>query len=188
MTGDKMRGIYFIKKGKIKCVKFAPNGKEVIIKLAGKGEPLGYSMAYLDTDRYEYSAVCMEDCQVCFLPYLAAKNEIQINTELLRLIANVQYKDMHTMAQTIVNGSFKNVRERIAYAILSLKQKFGLDTVGFIDIEITRQEIANMSATTIESAIRFMSEFQKDKIIYLKNHKIKIMDSVKLDKIVGNSK
>jgi len=186
MEGDKKKGLYFIKSGKLKCVKFDRNDREVILKLAGNGDVLGYSMMYIGVDRYEYCTICMEDSRVCFLPFQMAKNEIQGNYELLKLIAQLQYKDMVAMANIILNGSAKNVRERIGYAILILKQKFGNDAEGYIDIAITREEIANMSATTTESSIRYMSEFQKDGIIHIKKKKIKITDIRKFNKMVGN--
>jgi CRP-like cAMP-binding protein len=185
MEGDKKKGIFFVKIGKIKCVKFDRNDREVIIKLATKGEMLGYSMVFTEVEHYEYCAVCMEDSKVCFLPYSMAKDEIQSNYELLKLIAQLQHKDMLSMVQVIMNGSIKNVRERIAYSIFMLKQTFGNDGEGYIDIAITREEIANMSATTTESSIRYMSEFQKDGIIHIKNRKIKITDIQKFAKIVG---
>lgn len=85
----------------------------------------------------------------------------------------------------ILNINSKNVRERIATSILNLQQTFGSDENGNIDIAVTREEIANMSATTTESAIRFISEFKQENLISLENRKIQVVNLAKLQKIAG---
>ncbi len=186
MEGDKKKGIYFIKQGKVKCVRFDRSGKEIIFKFSTSGETLGYSMIFVGTENHEYCAICMDDTVICFIPYHITKNDLQNNYELLKLLSQIQYEDMASMLQTIMNGANKNVRERIAYAILLLQQKFGNDKEGYTDISVTREEIANMSATTTESSIRYISEFQKEKVIDIKNRKIKILDTAKFFKLLGS--
>jgi CRP-like cAMP-binding protein len=188
MEGDKKKGIYFIKEGKIKCIKLDQEGKEVIFNFVTSGDTLGYSLIFLDAENHEYCSVCMEDSTICYMPYHLTKNEIQNNHEFLKLITQILYKDMSSLLQIVMNGAHKNVRERIASSIMILQQKFGNDEEGYINISVTREELANMSATTIESSIRYISEFQKDKIINIRNKKIKITDVIKFSKLIGNAK
>jgi CRP-like cAMP-binding protein len=185
LEGDHMKGIYFIRHGKIKCVKSEGKGKEVLFQFAGKGDVLGHSVLYTKRALHEFGSISMEDTDVCFLPWHAIKNDLHQHVELLKCLAQVQYQDFLSLMWTTMNVCVNSVRERLAHSILHLSQKFGLDPEGFIDISITREEMANMAATSTESSIRFISEFQKEKIICVKNKKIKILDPAKLNKLTN---
>jgi CRP/FNR family transcriptional regulator len=77
----------------------------------------------------------------------------------------------------------KHVRERIAEAILLLKECYGVTADGkTINSNLTRKEIANIAGTTTETSIRILSEFQKDKIISLNGKDITIINEEKLFK------
>ena len=76
----------------------------------------------------------------------------------------------------------KPVRERVAETILFLKETYGLDTDNHINVFLTREEIANLVGTATETAIRLLSEFNKDHIIELSGKKIKILNHDKLVK------
>jgi CRP/FNR family transcriptional regulator len=73
------------------------------------------------------------------------------------------------------------VRERIAEAILFIKETYGFEEDGItISATFTREEIANIVGTATETAIRLLSELNKDKIIQLDGKKIIILDLPKL--------
>lgn len=72
----------------------------------------------------------------------------------------------------------KNVRERLAELLLSLKTTHGVKENGRwkIDLKLTREEMATMIGTANETLIRFMTEFkdagiieQEGKVIYIVN-------------------
>ncbi len=52
------------------------------------------------------------------------------------------------------------------------KRKFGLDKDGAIDVNLTREELANMVGTATESVIRLISEFKDEGLIELQGKKI----------------
>jgi CRP/FNR family transcriptional regulator len=70
----------------------------------------------------------------------------------------------------------------MAETILFLKETYGLDNENHVNILLTREEIANLVGTATETAIRLLSEFNKDHIIELSGKKIKILDNIKLTK------
>lgn len=82
----------------------------------------------------------------------------------------------------IVSLSQKNVRERMAEALLFFKATYGFEPDGqTLNVQFSREEIADFVGTSTESAIRLLSEFNHDKFIELKGKKIKIIN---LDKLV----
>ena len=60
---------------------------------------------------------------------------------------------------------------------------FGEDEDGNIDVQLSREEISNVIGTATESAIRLLSELNKDKVILLKGKRIKILNKEALKRI-----
>lgn len=78
------------------------------------------------------------------------------------------------------NHTHKTVKERLALTLLNLQNINGKDNEGYIKLQLSREEIANMVGTATESCIRLMSEFKKEKFIELSGKKIKIINEKKL--------
>lgn len=55
----------------------------------------------------------------------------------------------------------KTTRQRLAEMLLWLKETFGLDENDCIDVNLTREEIANMVGTATESLIRLIGDLKK---------------------------
>ena len=60
---------------------------------------------------------------------------------------------------------------------------FGLDEQNYLQISLTREELANIVGTATESVIRLLSEFKTDRLIELNGRKIKILNKKGLEKI-----
>ena len=73
------------------------------------------------------------------------------------------------------NLAHMNVKGRIANALLYLKQKFGTESNGFIDLSISRQDLASYTGTTYESLFRIMNELVAENAIYTDGKKIRIL-------------
>jgi len=77
----------------------------------------------------------------------------------------------------------KPVRERMAEALLFLKETYGFEKDNAtISVVLSREDIANLVGTATETAIRLLSEFKHDKIVVFVGKKIKILDMDKLVK------
>ena len=57
-----------------------------------------------------------------------------------------------------------------------LVSDFGLDEYNYLNISLTREELANLVGTATESVIRLLSEFKADKLVELNGRKIRIID------------
>src|SRR5690606_22988436 len=75
----------------------------------------------------------------------------------------------------------KPMEERVAEAILILKNTFGLNEEEFIDVALTREEFSNMLGTTTETAIRYLSDFRKRELIEMNGRWIKILEPRELE-------
>lgn len=180
--GNRISGFFCINSGIIKVFKTGFDGKEQIIRFAKKGDIIAYR-SVLSNELACTSAKVIEDCQVCFLPSEILVSFIKTNPtyalELMRLACH----ELGEANSFITDIAQKTVRERLAEVLLFLVNDFGLDNEQYLNISLTREELANIVGTATESVIRLLSEFKSDKLVELNGRKIRILNMKGLEKI-----
>jgi CRP/FNR family transcriptional regulator len=174
-------GLLIIKKGKVKIFKTDARGKIIIIGFLREGDIVGF-YTLLNGGANIYSASAIEETNILIVPKTFAKSTLENNKDFLLAVNKQLMHKMVRMLQKISHIAFKSVRESIAMSIIELSETFETDKYGFIDVGLTKEEIGQLSSTTTSAAIKLTNEFQKDKIILIKDRKIKIMNREKLYK------
>jgi CRP/FNR family transcriptional regulator len=183
--GNHPQGLYCIYSGKVKIHKLGTDGKERILRFAKKGNVIGYR-ALLSNDKYHASATAIEDSVICLFPKSVYPDHIAPNATLAMQLIRLLSADLKSAEHRAMNMVQKHVKERIAEALLMLRDFFGLEPDHMtINAVLTRESIGNMAGTTTETAIRTLSEFHRNKIISLAGKKIKIMSSQELLRIAN---
>lgn len=173
-------GLYCIQSGKIKLSSSGPDGKEQILRLINDGDILGYR-ALVSGERYHATATALEDCNFCYIDKEFFMALIAKNPSVVIALFKKMSDDLRVAEEHIVSLSQKNVRERMAEALLFFKATYGFESDGqTLNVQFSREEIADFAGTSTESAIRLLSEFNHDKLIELRGKRIKI---VNLDKL-----
>ena len=181
IQGNHPFGIYCISKGNIKLTKTGADGKETIVRIAKGGDILGHRSLFTD-DNYSATATAMEDTEVCFIDKKFILKVIENNPSVALSVINKLSRDMGTAEKKLSSLHQKNVRERLAELILSLKASHGVKENGKwkIDLKLTREELATMIGTANETLIRFMTEFKEAGIIEQEGKTIIIKDEEEL--------
>ena len=78
----------------------------------------------------------------------------------------------------ILDLAYESVRKRIATALVELKEKYS-ESDDF-SMKVSRETIASMAGTSIETAIRMLSEFKSDGLIEIHGSEIKVLNAHKL--------
>lgn len=172
--GDTMNGVYCIKEGTCKLVKMNSNGKDTILKLITKGDLLGQT-SILTESKASLSAVAVEDMQVCFIPKTELLSFIDTNKNFSFEVTKDVCQNLNSATDFAINHTHKTVKERLAIALLDILESAGNDDEGFLNLQLSREEIASMVGTATESCIRLLAELKKTGIIDLKAKKIKIL-------------
>ncbi len=180
--GEYLKGVYCVRYGISKLSKLSANGKDQIIKFVSNGEMLG-QRSVVAQEPANLKAVAVNDMEVCFIPkefiLQSLKNNPSYTVELLRNMAN----DLKEADDVIVNMSQKPVKQRVAEALLHLKNNFGEDNEDYLNITLSREDIANLVGTATESCIRILSEFKKEGLLETSGKKIKIINPNQLHHI-----
>jgi CRP-like cAMP-binding protein len=180
--GNRISGFYCINTGIIKVFKTGFDGKEQIIRFAKKGDIIAYR-SVLSNEPACTSAKVIEDCQVCFIPGEMLISFIKTNSTFALELLKLACHELGEANSFITDIAQKSVRERLAEVLLFLVNDFGLDSQQFLNISLTREELANIVGTATESVIRLLSEFKSDKLVELNGRRIKIINTKGLEKI-----
>lgn len=184
--GTRPLGVFCINQGKIKVYKTGAEGKDQIIQILKSGDLMGYR-AMLSEDQYPVSAETLEETTICFIPksdFLQVLNE---DSGFSRTILKSMSKDLGAMADSLTNLAQKPVRERLAGALLMLKDTYGMDGVedGPVEINLTREDLANIVGTATETLIRLLHDFKEENLIVTQGRKIKVLEPKKLVRIAN---
>ena len=180
--GNRISGFFCINSGIIKVFKTGFDGKEQIIRFAKKGDIIAYR-SVLSNELACTSAKVIEDCHVCFIPSEILISFIKSNPAYALELLKLACHELGEANSFITDIAQKTVRERLAEILLLLVHDFGLDDEQFLNISLTREELANIVGTATESVIRLLSEFKSDKLVELNGRKIKVLNKKGLEKI-----
>ncbi|MCX6300929.1 MAG: Crp/Fnr family transcriptional regulator [Bacteroidia bacterium] len=180
--GNRISGFYCVNKGIIKVFKTGFDGKEQIIRFAKPGDIIAYR-SVLSNESACTSAKVIEDCQVCFIPSEILIKLVKTNSSFAHELLKLACHELGEANSFITDIAQKTVRERLAEIIILLVNDFGLDEQNFLQISLTREELANIVGTATESVIRLLSEFKSDKLVELNGRKIRILNKKGLEKI-----
>ena len=173
--GEKLNGVYCVRDGVSKLSKLSANGKDQIVKLATKGEVMGQRSVIVE-ESANLSAVAVNDMEVCFIPKEVIVNTLQTNPDFTYEVLRHMAHELKEADDVIVNMSQKTVKQRIAEAFLYLKNNYGEDNEGYLNLTLSREDIANVVGTATESCIRIISEFKKKGYLKSSGKKLGIAD------------
>src|SRR5437763_4358052 len=162
--GDPADRIHFIVTGRVKIVKSA-GARDVIIEILGDGEPVG-AVAVFERRPFPAAAVAIEPSSILSIPEREFFVLLETRPEMTRhLLAGLTLRLIQLNKRLAdMTGSAEH---RAARLFLTLADRVGIPRGSgtFIPLPISRQEIADLIGTTLETAIRLMSRWQKDELL-----------------------
>jgi CRP-like cAMP-binding protein len=176
-------GIYYIKSGRVKKYKATTKGGEQIFYLCGAGELLGYH-ALLGEELYPDSAATIESSQITFIPKENFLKVLRNSTALSNTLLKALGHEFSLFINSITNLATKSVRERLAFNLLILEEKFKSheDPKAICQIILSRTDLANMVGTAKETLVRLLQDFKRSGIIEKTDKSISIIDRKRLIK------
>ncbi|VAW22674.1 Transcriptional regulator, Crp/Fnr family [hydrothermal vent metagenome] len=181
--GDKPLGFLMLISGKVKIFKEGVGGREQIIRMAKPLGIIGYRALFAD-ENHIASAVTLEESMICtidsgFIFSQALKNPAFSYKMICILSKELGFSNSRTVTLTQ-----KHIRGRLAESLILLKDKYGFEADGTtLKAFLSREDIANLSNMTTSNAIRTLSTFASEKVIAIDGRKIKILDTLRLERI-----
>jgi CRP-like cAMP-binding protein len=183
---DQPRNLYMVVKGEVKLLKQTEDGRETIVEMAYPGEIFGEE-AIFDGQPYPMTAQALDDLELLSITRTDFFTFMRDNPDLALEIITELGARLREAQNTIRALAMERVEWRIARILLMLSRKAGnveQDGVS-IDLPLTRQDIADMAATTVETTIRVLSNFKKLGILDTDKGKIILRDKEHLEEMVS---
>jgi CRP/FNR family transcriptional regulator len=187
--GEPSSRFFILSTGKVKITKISMEGKEMIIELISPGEFFG-GFAVLKGFPYPANAVAMEDSSVINIGRKDLLGIIERFPNIMFQITAHLSERVREFPDTLKNIALERVESRITSLLLKLAEKTGKKTATGeieIDMKLTKQDIAEMVGTTVETSIRVMSRLKKAGLIKNIGGRIVIRDRKELMAIVHPS-
>jgi CRP-like cAMP-binding protein len=177
--GDKGNGLFLLLKGRVKTVKLAEDGRELMTGMFGADSYLGIQ-ALLANEPFSDTATALEDSSLCLIPKDNLEKLLNlypnVGKEFIKLLSN----DIREKEEQLLQLAYNSVRKRLADAILRLNKQPGNDNDEF---KITREDLASMAGMATETVSRTLSDFKDEGLIEKKGSTIRILNPVKLAKM-----
>ncbi|MEK6450728.1 MULTISPECIES: Crp/Fnr family transcriptional regulator [Myroides] len=178
--GDNLNGVYCIKDGFCKLTKLNSNGKDTIVKLAKDGDLLG-QRSIINEETSNLTATAIEDMQICFIPKKEMMDYFTDNNKFSLLVTRDICNHLKDADKGLADHTHKTVKERLAIILLKLEEVGGTNQeTNALNIQLSREDLANMVGTATESCIRLLSDLKKEGIIELSGKKIILKDKAEL--------
>lgn len=177
LEGEAPEALFFVKTGKVKVLRHSTDGKDVVLRVTGPGQMLG-AVATFDGGGYAGTAQAIEECTLLLL----ARNDCLTLVSRYPVFALAVINDMgnrlRSSAEQIRSLAVERVEQRIARVLLKLGASAGSDLPEgrVIEMPLTRQDVADMTGTTVETAIRVMSKFRRNDLIRSRRGKVVLVD------------
>lgn len=171
--GDEVKGIYFIYSGIVKVHKKWGKGKELIIRFASNGSILGHRGLTSD-NIYSVSATAMAPAIVCYVDLDFFKWSLKVNHELSYNLMMFFAEELGEAEQKMHDLALVPVKERLREALIKLGKQFGHDEDGYINLRISRRDLAHFVGATYETVFRTLNEMSDEGSIALEKKRIKL--------------
>ena len=180
--GDPSTTFFIVLTGRIKVFKHGPDGHDIILEMFGPGGPLG-AVATYESRPYPASAAPVEPSSCLLIQRDEFFELLERHPQLVRgLLGSLSLRlvELTTRLAELTGG---RIETRFARLFLKLADQLGApsSTGIFVPLTLTRQELADLVGTTIETAIRIMSRWHKDEILITEREGFRVVDRAALE-------
>jgi CRP-like cAMP-binding protein len=165
--GDPAEWLMFVAEGQIKMLKQSESGRETILATFGPGQIVG-EVGVLIGDAYPATAQALEPAVTLSLRRDDYVDLVRSHPDLAWALIGELGRRLQRAHETIRSLAVEKVERRVARVLLRLASASGerLENGAVrITIALSRQDLADMAGTVIETAIRTTSKFQRQGLI-----------------------
>lgn len=177
--GDRGNGLYLVINGKVKTIKLAQDGRELMTGMYTNDDYLGVH-ALLSNEPFSDTATALEDTVLCLIPKEQLDELLNQYPDVAREFIKLLSNDIREKEDQLLQLAYHSVRKRMADAIvrLSRQQSGSAD-----DIKISREDLAAMAGMATETVSRTLSDFKDEGLIEKKGSIINILNLERLAKM-----
>lgn len=180
--GTGLKGMYFVNNGLVKVHKKWVGDKELIVRFAHDGDILGHRGLGIDMI-YSISATALSPTDLCFIDLDFFQKTLKVNQGFLYRLMLFFAEELKISEKKMQNLAHMPVKGRLAQALLSLREKFGVSESGAIKISLSKQDLSSFVGASYETVFRCLNELVEAHIIELSGKNIHVRNEKELKEI-----
>lgn len=177
MEGDPALWFCLVRSGHVKILKHSRTGKDVVLELLGPGEPFG-GVAVIERRAYPASAQATEPTVVVKVPQEPIIALSERYPGIVREMALMIGRRLRAAHDSVKSLAVDPVEARLAATLLRLAEREGSRGREGITLpfHLTRQSLADMTGTTVETTIRIVSRWLRDGVVREDDNRLLLVD------------
>jgi len=182
--GDPAQDFFTLVRGRVKVFKVMSNGRVVILEILGPSDPVG-AVAVYEEFAYPATAEAMEETLCIRIPKGPFFRLLESRPSLARGLLKAMTHRIVVLANRFADHAAGKVETRFARLFLKLATEMGQagEEGVFIPMTLSRQELADLMGTTVETSIRIMSRWGKEGVVQTEKSGFLVTDRQALEQI-----
>lgn len=181
--GDKLLAIHIITNGKVKVFTNFEGDRMRILRLAASGNVLGHRGLGGDFT-YSVSAQALTNTSMVVIPLDFFLKMLESNNHFCYYFSLFFAEELKKSEQRVKDISHKNVKQRVAQALMMNLMTFGYGEGRELSYSLSRTEISEIAATTYESVVRALKTLSDEGLIGIKGKVLEIYNEEGLTKVI----
>jgi len=186
LEGDPSVWFCLVRSGRVKIVKHSRTGKDVVLEMLGPGEVFG-GVAVIEKRPYPAAAQAVEPSVVVKIPGDAIVALTERYPSVIKELALTIGRRLRAAHDSVRSLAVDPVEARLAATLLRLAMREG--TRGkrglTLPFPLTRQSLADMTGTTVETTIRIVSRWLKEGLVADEDGRLVLRDPEALRERAG---
>jgi len=179
MQGQPVRSLILIEAGSVKLTQLSSNGNEVILWMIGKGDAVG-EHADESSSTHSCSARAMEECKALTWEHARLQNLLIKFPQIRNNIHHILSGRLHELEERFREVATEKVAKRLALTLLRLLKKVGNVSRGGVQISLSREEMAQMTGTTLFTISRTLSKWGGEGFVLPRREAVLVRDLQRL--------
>jgi len=186
MQGQPAGSLVMLHAGSVKHTQLSSNGDEVILRMSGKGDPVGIPAELLSCG-HTCSARAMEQCRTSVWEYSRLKDLLTKYPQIGRNISKIMSNWLDELQERFREVATEKASQRLAFALLRLMKQVGKPTFGGVEVSLSREELAQTIGTTLFTISRILSKWGDEGFVLPRREAVVVLDAHRL-RLEGNAR
>jgi len=173
--GDPAEYLFVLMTGRMKLGQTTPDGQEIILNMIGPWEMFGL-IAFTEGGIYPIAAQAIVDCEAIRWSHTTLQRLAKETPALALNAMQLMAERVQDFQDRIRELSTERVERRLARVLLRLVRQVGKksDAGVLIDLPLTRQNLAEMSGTTLFTVSRILSQWDRQGLVQIGRERVTI--------------
>lgn len=175
--GSQRSFLWAIQRGFVLQTKRYGSGREATVAILGPSQIVGI-LGFWTADAFRLSTRALTRGSAIGVPVALAHRLCEESSEFALLLGRQALARLDRAYDAIADLGHSRVEQRMLAVLTSVGKDFGKQTDGGmqLDVPLTRQDIADLAHTTVETAIRTLRNWEKAGYLATRERQITILD------------